>query len=84
MPKKPKKANKIIEKLHNLVDLLRYYMYTEDSESQFKEIVLEPAQEIEDYIRDISLDQRIDHIRLIKKWEALQKRKQEKESDEEE
>lgn len=77
MPKKPKRAAKMVEKLHNLIDYLRFYMYSDEQAREFRENVLEPAQEIEDYIREISLDQRIDHIRLIKKWEALQKIKEE-------
>lgn len=68
MVKPAMKATKAIEKLHKLVEQLKFYMYSNDNRVIFKDSVIDPAQEIEDYIREISTDKKIDHIRLIKKW----------------
>ena len=77
MVKQAKQATKNIEKLHILVDFLRFYMYSSKDPMKFKKHVIDPAQEIEDYIREISSDKKIDNVRLVKRWEARQKRLEE-------
>lgn len=73
MVKEPKQAIKEIERLHKLVDLLRFYMYTDKDADKFRKLVIGPASKIEDYVREISSDKKITHIRLIQRWEKRQK-----------
>jgi hypothetical protein len=70
----PKRGRKMIQLLHELVDMLEYYM---DRDSKgFKEHVLrERAIPIEDYIHEISIDKNIDHIRFAKKLKAMERAK---------
>jgi len=46
----------------------------------FKRALYEDAIYIEETLRDLAVDKKIDHIRLIKKWEAKQKAKEDKNS----
>lgn len=64
----------MIKALHELVELLEYYMNSDTK--QFKEYVLkERAMPIEEYIHEISIDKNIDHIRFAKKLKALERAK---------
>jgi hypothetical protein len=71
----PRRGRKMIQALHELVDLLEYYMDSENR--QFRDYVIkERAQPIEDYIHEISIDKNIDHIRFAQKLKASWKREQ--------
>lgn len=76
----PKRGRKVIHALHELVDLLEFYM---DRDSrQFKDYVMrERAQVIEEYIHEISIDKNIDHIRFATKLKAQFKKEQKKKDD---
>ena len=76
----PKRGRKMIKALHELVELLEYYMNSDTK--QYKEYVLkERAIPIEDYVHEISIDKNIDHIRFAKKLKALERAKIAKEQE---
>jgi hypothetical protein len=72
--KPPKRARKAIKHLHEIVDLLDYYMGESD---YFKKHVVSLAEEIEDALHELSIDKNIDHIRLAVKLKQRWKIEQE-------
>jgi FtsZ-binding cell division protein ZapB len=66
--KEPKKAQKAIEYLHEMVDHLRYFYHNNDN---FKKHVLKKAIYVEDVIRELGVDKKIDHARFISKFKDL-------------
>ncbi len=76
--KAPKNAIKSQEIIDNLVNLLRYYM---SGTSEFRRIVREDVQFLENYLQEVSVDHKVHNIRFASKLKALWKKDlQEKES----
>ena len=72
--KEPKRVKRAIKKLHNMIDLLDFYM---GHRIEFREIIKD-ASEIENLLHELALDKKIDHIRLAQKlkyiWESHSKK----------
>ena len=66
-----KRAAKSRDVIDNLVNLLGYYM---GGTLQFRKIVREDVQFLEDYLNEISEDHRVHNIKLATKLKALWKR----------
>jgi len=66
----PKRALKAQEVVDNLVTLLEYYMGGTD---EFRRIVREDVQYLEDYLNEISEEHKLHNIRFATKLKALWK-----------
>lgn len=66
--KEPKRVQKAIATLDKIIDYLHYYM---GDSPEFKKMVRVDLQEIEDLLRELSVDQKLQNIRLAKKLKAL-------------
>lgn len=66
--REPKKAVRAIEHLHSLVDQLRFFYH---DNSRFKTEVLEKGIYIEDVLRELSVDKKVDHARFISRFKNL-------------
>lgn len=64
----PKKTQKAIECLHDLVDHLKFF-YTDNE--RFKKEILKNAIYVEDVLREYGIDKKIDHARFISKFKHL-------------
>lgn len=71
----PKKAEKCVEIIDNIVGLLEYYM---GGTTEFKRIVREDIQYLENYLQTISEDHKIHNIRLASKLKAQWKKEMKK------
>ena len=67
IPKRAKKSQEIID---NLVTLLEYYMGGTD---EFRRIIREDVQYLEDYLIEISEEHKIHNIRFASKLKSLWK-----------
>jgi hypothetical protein len=67
--KEPKKASKILKSLEHLTEQLQY-LYGANT-SEFRSLVREHIIPIDDYIRDLSVDQKVHDARLAKKLKYL-------------
>ena len=68
--KTPKRALRCQEIVDNIVNLLDYYMHGTD---EFRRIVREDIQYLEDYINEISEEHKIHNIRFASKLKSLWK-----------
>ena len=68
--KVPKRAIKCQEIIDNLVNLLEFYMYGTD---EFKRIVNEDIQYLENYLIEISEEHKLHNIRFASKLKSLWK-----------
>lgn len=75
-PSPPRKARKAIEKLHELVDYLEYYI-GRDTKFFRDYIIQEIASPIEDVLHDLSIEKNIDHIKLATKLRTIWQKEQE-------
>ena len=75
-PTPPKKARKAIEKLHELVECLEYYI-GRDNKYFRDHIIKELASPIEDVLHDLSIEKNIDHIKLATKLRTIWVKEQE-------
>ncbi len=66
--KEPKKTQKAIEHLHELVDQLRFFYADND---RFKRDILKNAIYVEDVLREYGVDKKVDHARFISKFKHL-------------
>lgn len=73
MSKVPKRANKAIGLLENLVEKLHYFY---GDHQDFRNDVLKPAMEIEDILKDLSINKKETFKRISRKYEDYYKRKQ--------
>lgn len=67
--KEPEKALKAIEALHGIVDQLKFF-YGNDH-TRFKKDVLKDAIYIEDTLRELAVDKKIDHARFASRFKHL-------------
>lgn len=67
--REPKKALKAIQALHGIIDQLKYF-YGQDM-SKFKKDVLKDAIYIEDALRELAVDKKIDHARFASTFKHL-------------
>tara|TARA_R100000951_G_C2653160_1_gene185150 strand:- start:3186 stop:3494 length:309 start_codon:yes stop_codon:yes gene_type:complete len=67
--KEPKKTLKAIESLHKIVDQLKFF-YGNDT-SKFRKDVLDDAIYVEDTLRELGVDKKIDHARFATKFKNL-------------
>ena len=67
--KEPKKAIKAIRALHGIINQLGYF-YGADT-SKFKKDVLKDAILIEDTLRELAVDKKIDHARFASTFKHL-------------
>lgn len=68
--KAPKRNKKLVKHLHEVQDVLEFYMGRDGARELLKKL-----SEVEEELEALSLDKKVDHIRLIKKWEAIKKKK---------
>ena len=80
-PTPPKKARKAIEKLHELVECLEYYI-GRDNKYFRDHIIKELASPIEDVLHDLSIEKNIDHIKLATKLRTIWQKEQDKQIEE--
>lgn len=66
--KEPKRVQKAIATLDKMIDYLHYYM---GDTIEFKKMVRVELQEVEDLLRELAVDQKVQNIRLAKKLKAL-------------
>ena len=66
MNKVPKKANKAIELLDELVTKLHYFY---GDHPHFRRDVVRPASQIEDILKDLSVNKKETYKRIAKKYE---------------
>tara|TARA_R110000851_G_scaffold23718_8_gene69197 strand:+ start:8 stop:298 length:291 start_codon:yes stop_codon:yes gene_type:complete len=68
--KPPKRALKAKEVIDNMVNLLEYYM---SGTKEFRRLVKEDIQFLEDYLNEISEDHKLHNIRFASKLKSLWK-----------
>jgi hypothetical protein len=72
--KESKRVQKAIATLDKIIEYLHYYM---GDSNEFKHMVRVELQDIEDLLRELAVDQKVQNIRLAKKlkavWEAREK-----------
>lgn len=68
--KAPKRNKKLVKHLQEVQDVLKFYMGKDGAKELLKKL-----EEVESELEALSLEKKLDHIRLIKKWEAIQKNK---------
>ena len=66
--KEPLRVRKAIDTLDKIIDYLHYYM---GDCPEFKHLVKEELNDVEDLLRELALDQKVQNIRLAKKLKAL-------------
>lgn len=66
--KESKRVQQAIATLDKMIDMLHYYM---GDCPEFKNMVRVELQDIEDLLRELAVDQKIQNIRLAKKLKAL-------------
>jgi len=64
------------DEIQDLVSAYGEEALDDRSAQSFKRAVFEDAIEVEETLRDLAVDKKIDHIRLIKRWKARQKQKE--------
>ena len=75
MSKTPKRADKAIGLLDNLVELLHYFY--NGNEDKFRKDVLKSATEIEDILKELAVNKKETFKRISKRYEAYYRKKQE-------
>ncbi len=78
----PKRARRAIKKLHTLVEFLEYYTGGRKNTFFRETIVKELAQDIEEVLHELSIESKIDHIRLATKLKTIWKKEVENTIDE--
>ena len=66
--KEPLRVRKAIDTLDKIIDYLHYYM---GDCAEFKYLVKEELNDVEELLRELALDQKVQNIRLAKKLKAL-------------
>lgn len=74
MNKVPKKANKAISLLEDLVEKLHFFYGDHEN---FRNDVLKPASEIEDILKELAVNKKETFKRISKKYEEYYRQKQE-------
>jgi hypothetical protein len=71
--KEPKRVRKAIMTLDKMIDYLHYYM---GDCPEFKHMVRVELQDVEDLLRELSVERKVENARLAKKlkayWESLE------------
>ena len=81
--KEPRQARKAIKKLHDVFDILDYYLHERKNDVRVKAIY-EDMVFIEDVLHDLAIEKKIDHIRLATKLKKMWEKQEEKKKKEEE
>jgi len=66
--KEPKRVQKAINTLDTMLEWLHYYM---GDCKEFKKFVKKDITELEELLKELALDQKLQNIRLAKKLKAL-------------
>lgn len=78
--KEPKRVQKALDTLDTLLEWLHYYM---GDCTEFRKFVRQEVTDLENLLRELSLDQKVHNIRLAKKLKAIWKLAEEEEKNEE-
>lgn len=66
--KEPKRVQKALATLDKMIEYLHYYM---GDTREFKDLVRDELTNVEDLLRELSVDQKVQNIKLAKKLKAL-------------
>lgn len=66
--KQPKKVQKALDTIDKMVEYLHYYM---GDSNEFKNLVRNDIHDLEELLKDLSIDRKVHNIRFAKKLKAI-------------